>query len=309
MAIGRYDVVHAVEEAAHLAAPLARLLGCPARCRRGFLDSRPAALFGLRDAAGRSLWLAEALERHALRRSAAVVTVCTSLTEGVRARAPAAAVFQVEDPPLVDGVALDPSAGATPAPGARARPRCRSSSTRATSSPTRACGCSWMPPGWCPRRSFLFMGGEPAEIAALQGARHQQGAADRCVFAGKRPPSELPAFLALADVLVSPRHQGREHAVQDLHLPRLGQAARGHPHPHPHAAPRRLARLPGGADARRAGGGNPRRRSADPAEAQARATRGRALIDREYSPARYTQKVAQAYSVIAGLVGARQSSS
>ena len=29
MAIGRYDVVHAVEEAAHLAAPLARLLRLP----------------------------------------------------------------------------------------------------------------------------------------------------------------------------------------------------------------------------------------------------------------------------------------
>ena len=29
MAVGRYDVVHAVEEAAHLAAPLARLLRLP----------------------------------------------------------------------------------------------------------------------------------------------------------------------------------------------------------------------------------------------------------------------------------------
>ena len=28
--------------------------------------------------------------------------MCTSLTEGVRARVPEAAVFQVEDPPLVD---------------------------------------------------------------------------------------------------------------------------------------------------------------------------------------------------------------
>src|SRR5207247_2340739 len=34
------------------------------------------------------------------------------------------------------------------------------------------------------------------------------GAAERCVFAGKRPPAELPAFLALADVVVSPRREG-----------------------------------------------------------------------------------------------------
>ena len=45
----------------------------------------------------------------------------------------------------------------------------------------------------------------------------------------------------------------------------------------------------------------------DPAEARARAARGRELIDREYSSARYTEKVARAYSVIADLVGARAS--
>ena len=54
---------------------------------------------------GPLLWAASALERHALRHAAAVITVCTSLTDGVRLRAPGAAVFQVEDPPLVDATA------------------------------------------------------------------------------------------------------------------------------------------------------------------------------------------------------------
>ena len=45
-----------------------------------------------------------------------------------------------------------------------------------------------------PEAQFLFMGGEPAEIEALRGARGRAGAARRCVFAGKRPPAELPAL-------------------------------------------------------------------------------------------------------------------
>ena len=57
-----------------------------------------------------------------------------------------------------------------------------------------------------PGAEFLFMGGEPAEIAAMRARAAAAGAP--CVFAGKRPVGELPAFLALADVLVSPRRTG-----------------------------------------------------------------------------------------------------
>ena len=50
LAFGRYDVVHAVEEAAHLVAPFARLARRPARDGRGLVDPRPAPLLGLRHA-------------------------------------------------------------------------------------------------------------------------------------------------------------------------------------------------------------------------------------------------------------------
>ena len=55
-------------------------------------------------------------------------------------------------------------------------------------------------------RFVTFMGGEPLEAAALATRVAAEGG--RCVFAGKRPVSELPQFLALADVLVSPRRTG-----------------------------------------------------------------------------------------------------
>jgi len=78
----RYDVVHGVEEAAHLIAPIARLKGVPL-----VSDVDSSIPDQLRDSGfarrGPLLWLAEALENHALRRSAVVITVCGSLTEGV----------------------------------------------------------------------------------------------------------------------------------------------------------------------------------------------------------------------------------
>ena len=40
---------------------------------------------------------------------------------------------------------------------------------------------------------FVFMGGETAEVGAARA--RAGGAADRCVFAGKRPPSDLPVFV------------------------------------------------------------------------------------------------------------------
>ena len=44
---------------------------------------------------------------------------------------------------------------------------------------------------------------------------------------------------------------------------------------------------------------------ADPGEAAARAARGRALVDLEYSPARYAQKVLAAYAEVERRVAAR----
>ena len=119
LAFGRYDVVHAVEEAAHLVAPFARLLRVPLvmDVDSSIPDQLRYSGFATR---GPILWAAEALERYALRHSAAAVTVCASLTDGVRRRAPAVPVFQVEDPPLADRDEPPPGRG-----GRRAASRAR----------------------------------------------------------------------------------------------------------------------------------------------------------------------------------------
>jgi glycosyltransferase involved in cell wall biosynthesis len=125
------------------------------------------------------------------------------------------------------------------------------------------------------------------------------------VFTGKRPPAELPAFLGLADVLASPRRRGVNTPFKVYTYLASGR---------PLVATRILTHtqvLDEGnawlveptADALAAG---LRAALGDPAEAQRRAARGRALVERDYSAARYAEKVRAAYGEVARGVSARR---
>ena len=148
------------------------------------------------------------------------------------------------------------------------------------------------------------MGGEPAEIDALKARAAAQGPGTRCIFSGKRPPSDLPAFLALTDVLVSPRRQGQNTPFKVFTYLASGKGLVATRIPtHTQLLDDSLAFLVEPTPEGLAGG--IRQALADPTEAQARAARGRALIEREYSPARYAEKVARAYDAITALVHGR----
>jgi len=300
MATGDYDVVHAVEEAAHLIAPFSRLAGVPfvADVDSSIPDQLRYSGFAK---GGPILWLADALEGHALRRAAAVVTVCRSLTEGVAARAPEARVFQIEDPPLVDAplgadapeaAALRRELGLGPGPvvlySGNLEPY--QGVERLVDAAARV-----------PDAQFLFMGGEPAQIEAL---RERLAPPARCFFSGKRPPSELPGFLALADVLASPRIQGENTPFKIFTYLASGKPLVATCIPtHTQLLDDSLAFLVEPSAAGLAAG--IRKALDDPAEARARAERGRALIEREYSPRRYREKVAAAYAAIESLKASR----
>jgi glycosyltransferase involved in cell wall biosynthesis len=290
IALGRYDVVHAVEEAAHLVAPLARLLGLPL-----VVDVDSSIPDQLRESGfatgGPLLWAAETLERHALRHASVVVTVCRSLTDGVKARAPGARVFQIEDPPLVD---------ATP-PDAAALAKLRSA-LGLDGSPVVVYTGNFEPyqgvdlllaaAALATQAQFLFVGGESGEIETLRARAAASGA--RAVFADKRPVSEQPAFLALADVLVSPRVKGANTPFKVYTYLASGKPLVATRLPtHTQLLDDSLAALVEPTAEGLAAG--IRQVLADPAGARARAERGRALIEKEYSPARYLEKVKAAY--------------
>jgi glycosyltransferase involved in cell wall biosynthesis len=297
MATGGYDVVHAVEEAAHLCAPLARTLGLPmiADVDSSIPDQLRESGFARR---GPLLWAAERLERFALSRAAAVVTVCTSLTDRVRERAPRAVVFQIEDPPLVNGTPAPPAEAASlreelglgPGPVAL---------YSGNFEPYQGVDLLVEAAAAVPDVTVVFMGGEPAEIERLRARSQSQGS--RCVFAGKRPPEQLPRFLAIADVLVSPRCQGANTPFKIYTY-----LASGKPlvatriHTHTQLLDDTTAILVEPTPAGLADG--IRQAIAQPDAAARRAAAGQALIEREYSAARYLEKVERAYREVAQIV-------
>jgi glycosyltransferase involved in cell wall biosynthesis len=292
MATGRYDVVHAVEEAAHLAAPVARLLGVPlvADVDSSIPDQLQESGFARR---GPLLWAAEALERRALRGAAVVVTVCDSLSAGVRRKAPAARVFQVEDPPLVEraGPSSSPEAAALRQElGLDGRPVVLYSGNFEG---YQGVDLLLAAAALVPEALFTFMGGEPEEVEA---ARRRAPA--NCVFAGKRPPAELPRFLGLADVVASPRVTGVNTPFKVYTYLASGKplvATRLPTHTQVLDDSRAFLAEPtpeGLAAAVRAV-------LADPEDARRRAAAGMDLVEREYSARRYAEKVRAAYAAVA----------
>jgi glycosyltransferase involved in cell wall biosynthesis len=59
-----------------------------------------------------------------------------------------------------------------------------------------------------PSARCLIVGGKPEQIEALQRQAQQLGIADVVQFIGRRPLAEIPLYMALADILVSPRSKG-----------------------------------------------------------------------------------------------------
>jgi glycosyltransferase involved in cell wall biosynthesis len=301
LACGRYDVVHAVEEAAHLIAPFARLLRVPL-----VMDVDSSIPDQLRYSGfatgGPVLWLAERLERHALRHSAAAVTVCTSLSDAVRSRAPEVPVFQIEDPPLADRnappeaeavAALRRALGLSPLPVVL---------YSGNLEPYQGVPLLLEAMAQVPAAQLLLMGGEPREIEGLKAKARAIGSADRCVFSGRRPPSELPLFLALADVLASPRVKGENTPFKVYTY-----LASGKP-----IVATRIATHTQVLDDRNAFLAAPepaafaaalRDALEHPDEALARADRGYGLVEREYGLPRYREKIARAYAEVQRLAG------
>lgn len=206
----RYDVLYAHEEGGFLGALVARTFRVPL-----VYDMHSSLPLQIRD------WgfsqregvvaLFRAVERFAVRRAAATVAISPGVAQAAREAWPAARVVTIVNrfasgpPPstedarrrraelgLADGEklvlytgsfvalqALDLLIAAAPLAAARA-----------------------------PEARFVLVGGRPDEIAALEPVVARSGAADRVKLLGHRPQSEMPSFLAAADVLVSPRKQG-----------------------------------------------------------------------------------------------------
>ena len=74
-----------------------------------------------------------------------------------------------------------------------------------------------------PSARLLMVGGTPLQVEEAKGKLARQGLAERVVFTGQRPPSSMPRYLAISDVLVSPRSSGTNTPLKIYSYLRAGK--------------------------------------------------------------------------------------
>jgi glycosyltransferase involved in cell wall biosynthesis len=297
----RFAMVHAIEEAAFFAVPLARLFRTPAItdldsdiCQQ--LAAHPSVL--ARSLAG----TARVLRRHALRRSAAAVTVAGHLSGLVASESPATPIFEIPDIP-VDAAMREPDMSKAAALGREVGVRSKRLAVYTGNlDPRQGIGTliDALPlvRQRVPDAELLVVGGERREIEVLRRAASDRGVTAAVHFAGSRPLGEMPEFMALASVLVSPRLEplvtplkiytymssGRPIVATDLptHRVVLDEESAVLVPPTPEGLADGIARV-----------------MQRPEEASALACRARELVLREHNYERFRRQIAEMYARLA----------
>ena len=205
----RYDAVHSHEEAGVLGLWLARRLGIPHLY--DMHSSLPQQLANFRYTRSALLHrLFERIESSLVDRSQVIITICPELQEIAAARGAGSRAFLIEN---VMGGDVEET---TPVPAPEIRMRYGLDADQplilytGTFEPYQ--GLDLLAEAAAvlrrihPAARVLVVGGTPKQVdrARVQAAR----AGSPLVFAGQRPPQEIPSFVAACDILVSPRISG-----------------------------------------------------------------------------------------------------
>jgi len=223
----RYDAIHSHEEGGAIGAALAAILRVPHLY--DMHSSLPQQLTNFAFSGSRLLRaIFGALERFMIRRSRAVIVICPSLEETVRAIAPSARTILIENAPgsVEDAAAPDQAAAVRRSLGVgETTPLVLYTGTFEAYQ-----GLDLLFDGWaiarraCPAETRLVLaGGKPVQIAAARASAARAGVEETTIFAGERPASEIPAYLAAADVLVSPRSRGTNTPLKIYQYLRSGK--------------------------------------------------------------------------------------
>lgn len=207
---GRYDVIQCVEEAGFFGTWLARMFRIPMIYNMDSYASEQLVFSGFARR-GPILWLARRMERAAMRMAFAVITVGPVHAAEVRRLAPDTHVMELQDAPMSDrfvedlegGRALRSELGLGDAPAVVYTGNFEP--YQGVDLLVRAAGI--LAPQH-PQLRIIMAGGEPGQIEAHRALAASCGAAEACVFAGRRPPEQMPAFMTMASILVTPRHRG-----------------------------------------------------------------------------------------------------
>ncbi len=207
----RYAVIQAVEEAAFFAVFLCRLFGCrlvynmdscisEQLAFSGFVRARPLLAF------------VRGLEKMTMRRAACVITVGPLHSDAVRAAAPRTRILQLEDAPPDVAFQEETERAQAIREEFGLEARARVCLYTGNFEPYQGVDLIVRAAGVVARHRsdvrFLFVGGSAEQIERMRTRAREEGAADVCLFAGRRPTGSIASFLTVADVLLTARHQG-----------------------------------------------------------------------------------------------------
>jgi glycosyltransferase involved in cell wall biosynthesis len=204
----RYDLIHAVEESAFIAAAVGAVSGVPY-----IYDMDSSLAEQMVEAFPRMHFLLPMLrycESVAVRRSLGVLTVCAALEDVALGHDPDKPVGRVEDSTLLPASSgLRSSNGYAPLPEDATHPL-----AMYVGNLERYQGIDLMLDGFryalqrVPEASLVIVGGRDEDIHRYQGVADRLGIQSKVHFLGPRPVRVLPSLLRQADVLVSPRVKG-----------------------------------------------------------------------------------------------------
>jgi glycosyltransferase involved in cell wall biosynthesis len=211
---GRYDAVHSHEEGIAIGIVLAALLRVPHLY--DMHSSLPQQLTNFAFTRSRIVhWCFEVLERFVVRHSRVVIVICPELKTTVQAIDQDVPCVLIENAPGSGPGSDDAEAMGTTSD-------LRVSLGLAPSQPVVLYtgtfeayqGLDLLLDSFArvvkerPDARLVLAGGHPPQIEALRTEAASRGIADAVVFAGQRPSSEIPLYLRMANVLVSPRSSG-----------------------------------------------------------------------------------------------------
>lgn len=210
--LGRIDFVHSHEEGALFGGLVAKLLGKPHVY--DMHSSLPQQLVNYDFTKPRSLLsLAHSSETWIIRNSDAVIVVCPWLERVVMEIRSNAPVFLIENPPIcppADPSVMEKGLAMKRELGLEGKQVILYTGTFEVNQGLEiALGSIAKVVNRKPECLFLFVGGEPEQVAALKAAADEAGVGGHTLMLGQRPPLEMPVFMELASVLISPRRVGQ----------------------------------------------------------------------------------------------------
>lgn len=209
----KYDVIHGIEEGGFLAVILSRLFEMA-----GIFDMDSCISDQLKYSGfitnPRLLRHIRHLEGLAIRHSSVVVTVCSALSEKARCLAPKANIVQIEDIPSPGIKKFDRQMVETLIYTYRLRHDRR---VVYTGNLERYQGIDLLLAAWKVFMSekkngkpykLVIVGGPTEKVDYYKKTADKDSIANSVCFVGPRPLNEMGAWMALSDVLVSPRSEG-----------------------------------------------------------------------------------------------------